>query len=86
MAITKKIPNGTKVMACPCVGADVIVVKSSNAKRETKPRAIVPWFNRTKGAEFQDKKFGKGMRLHNLGGKGTARTATCTVCGVTKAQ
>jgi len=34
---------------------------------------------------FQDKEYGKGKRLHNIGGKSvTDRTYTCTVCGIVK--
>ena len=29
--------------------------------------------------EFQDKEYGKGMRVHSLGADG--KSATCTVCG-----
>ncbi len=30
--------------------------------------------------EFQDKEYGKGMRVHNIGGKGKEKLAYCTVC------
>lgn len=30
--------------------------------------------------EFQDKHYGKGMRVHNVGGKGKERIGYCTVC------
>ena len=76
----------TRVMACPCTGVEVGIAKCGVSKREIKPRFTIPWFNRTKGAEYQDAKFGKGNRIHNLGGKGLSKTATCTVCGVSKAQ
>ena len=34
----------------------------------------------TPGTDFQDKTYGKGMRLMNL--SGTGDNATCTCCGV----
>ncbi len=30
--------------------------------------------------EFQDRHYGKGMRVHNVGGKGKEKNAYCTVC------
>lgn len=39
------------------------------------------------GAAFQDKQYGRGLRVFNLGVPsktgGTAQKKTCTVCGVT---
>jgi len=36
--------------------------------------------------EYQDKKYGKGMRVHNkaAGNKGTEKKWRCTVCGATR--
>lgn len=31
--------------------------------------------------EFQDKEYGKGMRLHNLSESSKKKEAHCTVCG-----
>lgn len=55
----------TKVLPCNCTQATDIVVKSGagSTTSGTKPRMpqrIYP----TQGAEFQDKKYGKGLRLH----------------------
>jgi hypothetical protein len=34
--------------------------------------------------EFQDKEYGRGMRVHTQGGTVTAPKFRCTVCGATK--
>ncbi len=33
---------------------------------------------------YQDKKYGKGMRVHNTGGSKGGSKVTCTVCGSKK--
>ena len=35
-------------------------------------------------SEYQDKKYGPGMRVHNVGKKGGTKSAKCTVCGTIK--
>lgn len=30
--------------------------------------------------EYQDQNYGKGLRVHNVGGKGKGKVAYCTVC------
>lgn len=34
--------------------------------------------------EFQDKEYGKGLRVHTQGGTATSPKFRCTVCGATK--
>lgn len=78
--------TGTKVMPCDCTSVFFARAKCANAKREDKPKFDIPWFSREAGALYQDVRYGKGQRLHNLGGKGVTKTATCTVCGRSKPQ
>lgn len=83
------LPNTSVPLPCPCLSADIITAKCNMGTTSNggKPRATVPWMNRTAGAAFQDALYGKGIRLHNIGSKGNAGkdiTATCTVCGQRK--
>ena len=72
----------TKVRPCSCTSVLLFEVKCGTGKsRESKPKCAVPWMTQTAGAAYQDAKYGKGLRLHNIGGKGQTKTATCTVCG-----
>ncbi len=72
----------TKVMPCNCVQATDIVVKSGSGSTTggTKPRMAQRIYPLA-GAEFQDKKYGKGNRLHNIGRRGKEVSWTCTICG-----
>lgn len=74
----------TVVAPCPCTNVQDFNVKSAGTKTELRPRATVPWNTRDAGARFQDARYGKGQRLHNIGGRGTSKTITCTVCGQRK--
>ncbi|MFA5572957.1 MAG: hypothetical protein WDA42_07595 [Candidatus Bathyarchaeia archaeon] len=38
----------------------------------------------SKAAQYQDKKYGEFMRVHNKGGKSSPPTYSCTVCGHTR--
>ena len=71
----------TQVRDCDCVSSILIVVKSAGAKKDACPRTEIPWFNRENGAKFQDGKYGKGRRLHNVTDSSKSPQATCTVCG-----
>lgn len=73
--------SNTKVLPCDCTSATELTVKSAATKFEMAPKGEIPWQNRTNGAEYQDKKYGKGNRLHNIRRKGSVIGATCTVCG-----
>ena len=35
-------------------------------------------------SEYQDRKYGKGKRVHNLSGGVNKKTGKCTVCGTKK--
>jgi len=74
----------TQVLPCNCVSVENFEVKCAGVKRGLRFKATVPYVTRTAGADYQDQKFGLGQRLHNIGGKGSAKTATCTVCGRSK--
>ena len=74
----------TIVESCPCVGVQDFYVKSAGTKMELRQKATVPYHTRNNGADYQNQKFGNGMRLHNIGVKGSTKTHTCTVCGKRK--
>jgi hypothetical protein len=74
----------TAVMPCDCTLVMFGQAKSAGVKRDMKPRFDIPWFTQKAGAAYQNIRYGLGRRLHNIGGKGTTKTATCTVCGATK--
>jgi hypothetical protein len=83
------LPCGSKVMPCACSRVESFEVKSAGAKRGINQRPVspVPWMTQASGAQFQDKIYGVGQRLHNIGSqgnKGKSLTATCTVCGKNK--
>lgn len=72
----------TVVKHCGCTGVQDFEVKSAGGKARSgvRPKQTVPWMTTNAGAAYQDEKYGKGMRLHNIGGKTATKTATCTVC------
>lgn len=74
----------TKVMPCDCTSITIIKVKAAGDRSGARWEAAVPFHTRANGAEFQDKKYGKGMRLHNLTDKQKEAKASCTVCGKVK--
>lgn len=78
------MPN-TRVQDCNCVSVEQFSVKSAGTKQDLRPTTPIPWMNRENGAKYQDAKYGKGMRLHNIRVKGKELGATCTVCGNRKA-
>jgi len=81
-----------KVLPCSCTAAGTIWVKSGVVQKRKPecpsiPPERFPFHTRGAGAEFQDRKYGKGMRLHNprFGGKPKKFDGyTCTVCGTQK--
>jgi hypothetical protein len=86
-----QLKQSSKVMSCRCLG-----VAEIQGKQPGMARAIVgvvfSWFKdipvhlRNKGAEYQDQRYGKGMRLFNMRvKKGKHEGWTCTVCGAFKA-
>lgn len=71
----------SEVRSCDCVAIESFLA-GSGKRPECRVKVTVPWMNRTNGTEYQDKKYGKGQRLHNINEK--KKTATCTCCGRTK--
>jgi len=69
----------TEIQDCNCVSVLIFMVGSG--ARQFRPIAQMPFHTQTSGASFQDARYGKGKRVHNLGPK----TSTCTVCGRSKA-
>lgn len=69
----------TIIADCDCTGADKLTVSMG---QKQKIEGSIPWYSRTKGVEYQEGKFGKGMRLHNVDRH--KKTKTCTVCGKKK--
>lgn len=74
----------TQIAPCECTVSHVIIVKQAGAKTELCPKWEQPWFTRENGAQFQDARYGKGMRLHNVRVKGKRIGLTCTCCGKQK--
>lgn len=77
-ASTKEAVMGI-VASCDCVSMGVVIVKSAGQKKGPNHMMTnIPFHTRGNGAEFQDQRYGKGRRLHNINRNGTL---TCTVCG-----
>lgn len=71
----------TKVMICGCTTPGPIRAKCGGAKCDTKPTMAQRLFAR-EGVSYQDKRYGDGMRLHNVNiAKGKINGYTCTICG-----
>lgn len=69
----------TMISDCDCTGADKLIVSIG---QKQKVEGVIPWYSRTRGVEYQEEKFGKGNRLHNV--DRAKKTKTCTVCGKRK--
>ena len=77
----EKKPTRCDVRACHCVAARTLTYKTG-AKQHGRVDDFFPFHTRANAAEMQDKKYGRGMRLHNPGFvKGKLCSWTCTVCG-----
>lgn len=72
MAKTKKKVIPSPILHCGCT-------------RNTRDNSV---HVSTAGADYQDRVYGPGKRLHTVGGKGIAygTKATCTVCGTVRAM
>lgn len=68
----------TEIRSCNC--ENVFAFQAGSGIRTTRPLVEIPFFARDRGAKFQDDRYGKGMRVHNVGKK----IARCTVCGKEK--
>jgi hypothetical protein len=79
------------VMFCGCVVASSINCHSGSASvsqaTNPKPRYQFPFHTRTNGVQYQDEKFGPGMRMHNLLRRKPQEPARarCTICENVKA-
>lgn len=72
----------SQVMACSCMSSGNIEANCGMAvARKDKPVMEPYWATKTKGIEFQEELYGKGMRLHNeCVAKGKVVGHTCTIC------
>lgn len=88
MAKQREMLEQPRAMECQCVGMAFIEIKSPGLASGMNPPFLIPseFHTRNSGAQFQDQRYGRGMRLHNPGySKGKFKTLTCTVCGKVKA-
>jgi hypothetical protein len=79
--------NFTQVLPCACTLVAKFRVKGKSRNAEGGQFVTgIPFTVATAGAEFQNKRYGKGLRLHNSRIKeGRLCGMTCTVCGTMKA-